>query len=370
MSFDRLKTEDRKLAYMICNNYERLKVHLESALRTFLLESFKSQSPDTIKKRFASEDKMKQFIQVQTKLTVMQMPSSICSLRQHFINNPAGRIAHLFQNQAYSKDVPTAVKESRILLHKLTQHTIAEHKRGYCWDGQLSLDDWEVIDVTHIYPIAKSVRCTSRAMSNMDLTQIADTVVPNFMINGVIPVFMEHFTNALKSHGTLAEEDFRSWYYAYLLLHPFVMSSIGRANLLRNLYWLLVDLNFEENPFFDTVFKVAPSSDWRDFIMQTPVNYIIWKVFWYKLIPNFNTLPYFNLLGSIIKYHRHLVHHGPDHARDGKVTTMSSTDDSELLAAAHDQDCLAECIKNLLQQKKVTSDVSVVLDAYAVTWEL
>lgn len=136
MSFDRLKTEDRKLAYMICNNYERLKVHLESALRTFLLESFKSQSPDTIKKRFASEDKMKQFIQVQTKLTVMQMPSSICSLRQHFINNPAGRIAHLFQNQAYSKDVPTAVKESRILLHKLTQHTIAEHKRGYCWDGQ------------------------------------------------------------------------------------------------------------------------------------------------------------------------------------------------------------------------------------------
>uniref|UniRef100_M8B5J1 Uncharacterized protein n=1 Tax=Aegilops tauschii TaxID=37682 RepID=M8B5J1_AEGTA len=252
-------------------SFDRLKVHLESALRTFLLESFKSQSPETIKKRFASEDKMKQFIQVQTKLTVMQMPSS-------------------------------------------------------------------------------------RAMSNKDLTQIADTIVPNFMINGVIPVFMEHFTNALKSHGTLAEEDFQSWYYAYLLLHPFVMSSIGRANLLRNLYWLLVDLNFEENPFFDTVFKVAPSSNWRDFIKQTPMNYILWKVFWYKLIPNFNTLPYFNLLGSIIKYHCHLVHHGPDHARDGKLTTMSSTDDNELLAAAHDQDCLAECIKNLLQQKKVTSE--------------
>jgi hypothetical protein len=240
------------------------------------------------------------------------------------------KIVQIFAGEKNKRHAIEAEPFARVILHKMMDHMLEKHRQGICWDGKWSLEDWEIINGTHVVLSAQQLPRRGRQQSDPDLHQMATLVLPEFRLLGQLPSFMQHLQDKLTnlplypkenpSPGKLhlPEHEFFGWYYIYLRYHPALMSPLARSNLLQGFYFIMDKLDYRKNNFYDLVFNVAWFDEWReDFYPPMSVDEVQYEVFWYKKTPTTDPaqMPHANTYGGMLAYHRHLVQHSPDHGR-------------------------------------------------------
>lgn len=362
--FNDFREKDRPLSHLICNHYDGGQELYTSAARTFLLNHFQTKPLDG---RFESVDALKLHVETHANLSFSSMPKSIMTFKAIIKKS---RVVQIFAGERNKRQAIEAEPFARVILYKMMDHMVDNHRKGFCWDGKWSLDDWEIINKTYVVLSAPYMVRRGREQSDNDLVQIATIVLPTFKLCGCLPSFMQHLQDELKNlplkpedvvipdRLILQEHDFFGWFYTYLKLHPATMLALARSNLLQGFYFTMDKLDYRKISFYDAVFNVAWSKDWRkDFYPPMRIDEVPYGIFWYKRIPccDPNLMPHDNTFGGMLGYHRHLVQHSPDHGRTKKlkgvlVQSMTNSDESELIAVLHNEKLLPEFIKKLFHK--------------------